>query len=60
MSALMIYCTINNIMVILIMTWEEKTTVEVQQIRPALVAEWVKPLATVHTGQGSLPVRVEA
>jgi len=28
--------------------------------RPALVAEWVKPLATVHTGQGSLPVWVEA
>jgi len=27
---------------------------------PALAAEWVKPLATVHTGQGSLPVRVEA
>jgi len=27
---------------------------------PALVAEWVKPLAAVHTGQGSLPVRVEA
>ena len=26
---------------------------------PALVAEWVKPLAVVHTGQGSLPVRVE-
>ena len=22
--------------------------------RPALVAEWVKPLAAVHTGQGSL------
>jgi len=27
---------------------------------PALVAEWVKPLAAVHAGQGSLPVRVEA
>jgi len=27
---------------------------------PALVAEWVKPPAAVHTGQGSLPVRVEA
>ena len=25
-----------------------------------LVAEWVKPLAAVHAGQGSLPVRVEA
>jgi len=30
------------------------------ECRPALVAEWVKPLATVHTGQGSLPVWVEA
>ena len=28
--------------------------------KPALVAEWVKPLAAVHAGQGSLPVRVEA
>ena len=27
---------------------------------PAVVAEWVKPLAAVHAGQGSLPVRVEA
>ena len=27
---------------------------------PALVVEWVKPLAAVHTGQGSLSVRVEA
>jgi len=25
-----------------------------------LVAEWVKPLAAVHAGLGSLPVRVEA
>ena len=29
-------------------------------IRPALVAEWAMPLAAVHAGQGSLPVRVEA
>ena len=28
--------------------------------RPALVAEWAMPLAAVHAGQGSLPVRVEA
>jgi len=28
--------------------------------RLPLVAEWVKPLAAVHVGQGSLPVRVEA
>jgi len=28
--------------------------------RPALVAEWAMPLAAVHAGQSSLPVRVEA
>jgi len=27
--------------------------------RLRLVAEWVKPLAAVHAGQNSLPVRVE-
>ena len=27
---------------------------------PALVAEWVMPLAAVQAGQGSFPVRVEA
>jgi len=27
---------------------------------PALVAEWVKPPAAVHAGQGSLPAWVEA
>jgi len=30
------------------------------KLSPALVAEWVKPLAAVRTGQGSLPVWVEA
>jgi len=30
------------------------------EMRPALVAEWVMPLAAVHAGQGSLPIRVEA
>ena len=29
-------------------------------ISPAPVAEWVKPPAAVHAGQGSFPVRVEA
>jgi len=28
--------------------------------RLPLVAEWAKPLAAVHAGQGSLPVQVEA
>jgi len=31
-----------------------------KKIQPALVANWAMPLAAVHAGQGSLPVRVEA
>ena len=40
---------------------EWKDFVENRGMRvPALVAEWAMPLATVHAGQGSFPVRVEA
>ena len=34
--------------------------VEAMELSLPLVAEWVKPLAAVHAGQGSLPVWVEA
>ena len=33
---------------------------EKKHVKPALVAEWVKPPAVAHAGQGSLPAWVEA
>jgi len=38
----------------------KNSTLYQRYVGPALVAEWVKPPAAVHAGQGSLPAWVEA
>jgi len=49
-----------NIPEIYLITPANSASYRVESVRPALVAEWAKPPAAVHAGQGSLPIRVEA